>query len=442
MDGFLTRPFGLAALALPVLVWWWARSRARPREVPISTLRFWRQDDAEGPAPRARTGVDVWLLVLGLAVGAATLAGPGRLVERPPVPTFVVDRSASMGLPHDPAAPAGPTRYARAVALARTWIEGEGLGAVAWTALVGGRWRTVSGSAPPARWAVLDEPEAELPFDALDRADHVWVTDRARPAQRAGLVASGGAAVPGSIGSVQRADGRRTLVFDGASVALEAGARAGACWIGPRVPVPIRAATAVWADVRGLALVDRAERADVLRVVGAPATARAAGSFALRGDGWTLAGPLAPLAPAGTLVARWTADRSGAPAIGQPGGSGVDAVRAGRGRVQVAFGPEARLAGDAARFAVELASLCDRAARPPAGHVPLAERRAAGPADVRPPRVAGAAGPVARRLEATGSALAAALVGAALVSGRWRRRRSSPRARPRSRARSADRSGA
>lgn len=344
----LARPPGLLALVLPLIVLLASRVLVRPVAVATGTLDLWARVARALPptARRSRAPIPlaVWVLVLGLALGAIALAGPrlpeplGRRSLR-----VIVDRSPSMELPLG-----SGTRRDRATAVAREWIERN---------------------EPGARVEWIDRSE---PFGAAeDLWDAVWVTDRApSPApERAGYFASGGPAVPGPIA----VDGSTRYDWDGERIIeVKDGAPARRVEVQGELPAPLARVLGAWAAARGVDVGAGAER-PALVVSGPVPSTPPLREIDVGRDGWTSRGFAAdPFEPAGDA---WLADAGGRPL-----------VTTAPGRVECALAAMDDPRGDPAAFAVSWAELFDRVLLPPDGVVELSERGSAGAEAVRPPR--------------------------------------------------------
>ena len=345
MEPHLARPLGLVALLLPALLLLTARRWRRPPSEVTGTLEVWREvASGEPPGGRHRRLPPALLfLIAALTLGALALAGPRGGARAGRSWHVVVDRSPSMDLPHAD----GGTRGERALAAAEAWLADarRPTDRVAWSAHAGASWA------------------------ALDRAGVVWVTDRAPdpgPA-RAGLFASGGAAVPGPIAVGQG----ELLVWDGERIEVIPAPRR-AVRVDRAVPELLAALVRVWAAARGLDVAAQAGPDVVLYVSGPARAARAELEARAGRDGWTAAGRVA--GPADEGLEPWlTADGSALVAFGS-------------GRVDVAWSRIDEPAGDPDAFAVSWSRLLDAALAPPPGVVPLEQRRDAGEPVSRPPR--------------------------------------------------------
>ncbi|MEL6713967.1 MAG: hypothetical protein AAFU73_21375 [Planctomycetota bacterium] len=367
---------------------------------PLGTARFLPETSGDGArGPRLDLPPSRLLAIGALLLSAVALAGP---TPREPAPDarvlrVLVDRSPSMYLPIDPAAPAGERRIEAA---ARAVVEAA---RGPWSAALGGplelEWEPLDRGRPASRAPALPSelrvpPRPAVPeprFVGVDAADVVWLTDkaRARPA-RAGLAAGGGPAVPGPVAWSPRG----ALVWDGRDTVREAdAARAPLLAVADGLDDGLAALVEAWRVDRGVELAARNDVEVELSVQGPDPSGSAAFEVVVRGTGWS-ARALAPRA-------------------------GVDAAWAVRpGRVELGILALAGDPDDPSAFAVDLLGALDRAVLPPPGVVPLSERRSAGEAALAAPTEgagdrtsAGAAGRArtARRIEAMAALLAALL---------------------------------
>ena len=442
------RPPGLWALVLPLLLLLVARLRTRPPARATGTLSLWRQVVGEttptGAAARPRPPLSLWLAVLALVVGAVALAGPRFRASAAAVEwTVVVDHSPSLSLPWT--GPDGAPDPAGRTRLGRGLDEGEALLApllapddrVRWLSSARPPLELAPGERPPAAWWAPPPWFAPSPTWTLhDLPGTLWVTDvpPAFPPADAGYVAVGGGAIPGPVG----VSGRDLVLWDGAALREEPGAvgeRRVAVVPGPdgsAVPPLLADLFREWAAGRGftvLAPPGPAPAGMVLEL--APLGEGPAGSPVTAGrDGWFLTGMVADVPGGGTDEDAGSdpAARSWLGTVGAAGGT-VPLVEASPGGVRVAWrGDALRAAGDPAAFAVSWSRLFDHQVLPPAGIVPLAERRAAGAAASHPPtvpprRAEARAAHLARgdRLHAWLAAASALLALAAVSAGLLRR---------------------
>ena len=447
-------PLALTLLGLPLLLLLLARRPARPRLQATGTLAIWKRvaEAADPDRGRARRVWPAWLLLAALAsaIGALALAGPGpRSRPAPRLWTVVVDRSASMGLPVDPAQPRA-SRLARAVQAGRAqlaeWVRpGD---RIEWIAVGRPPLRMEPGEQPPDAWlAPARTARGGAPrWERFALPGHVWVTDRAPRAAPgpASVITSGGAAVAGPVAAVGdevlhwEVDGSSSVAPRAPSaVVLVEHATAD----GPsRIPGLLEGLIRSWARARGLSSVRTVvvdggaptpeqegewRRADVVLVVEAAPDGGPTRPFRLREPGidWE-----------GTVVAD---ERAGAwpgpPAEGPPSvrwSAGVDddslpLLSASPGWVRLHVRASDPPAGDAPAFAVRFGGLLDAALLSPPGVVPRAARTAAGEAVVvrgdPPSTEREAARGASGTLRATGAAAAALLAFLAF----WTRRSAS-----------------
>lgn len=412
---FLARPFGLLALALPLALLLLARRARRPEGVATGTLALWREvaEDAppRGGRSRPRISLGLALLVLALVLGALALAGPRAGQRARPSWRIVLDRSPSMYL----GGRLGVRRFgvrrfgvrqARALARASDWLGAAG-GEREWAAWDGAALVLERGASPPEAWTVAPPvPHDAPPFESLDRAGTIWVTDVARPSLRAGLFASGGELVPGPAAVGERA----LLVWNGETLVEQAAPLPRRTVVVDRdVPREIAELAQLWGGARGLTSAAATDEGTVLHVSAAAAAGGGQGirPLARAGrDGWTASGPAGAAALEDRPHPRprvWLEGERGPLVSWRPG------------RVDVAWSRLDALEGEPAAFAVSWSRLFDAALAPPRGVVGVAERAAAGPSTERAPKAARTlprSGEGA--LDAVLAALAAALVLGAL----------------------------
>lgn len=414
----LARPWALTALVLPLAYLWWVVLAHRPRSIVVGTLALWKDVPRvvvrDGARRRGRPPLAALLVASALALGVLAWSGP-RPGRARPVRTWtcLLDTSASMGLAH-----AGTTRLELALDAARTWLRANAApeDVVLWRTPDRAPLRLARDERPPETWcSPVRGAGGTPPWAREDAAGTLWITDRspATPPTRAGLFASGGAAVPGPVA----ADGRRVVTWDGERLLESAATRTPLVYLraprGSRVPAVLERLVDAWCEARAFARVD-ASSGDTDLVVELVPSAGAVGSeVELARDGWEARGRLAideaPVVEgAGEL---WLAAETGA--------TRARVVTRTPGRVTVNLAELDEPRGDPVPFALSFGRLLDESALPPTGVVALAERMDAGEARAiaaRPPGADGAGGEPAAssgdaRVEA-GLALLAALLGA------------------------------
>lgn len=417
----LARPAGLVALALPALVLLLALRRRRPGARVTGTLALWPSAAAVGRAGRRAPPLEAWLAALALLLGALALCGPRAAAGAPRTWTVVVDARPSLELAAREEG--GTTRAAAGIARAARLVGARARAAdrVRWLLRGGGELVLAPGATPPAGWWRAADPGAAPGWEAFDAPGVTLVTDVAPepPPARAGLVATGARPAPGPIGATSGATGGALLVWDGERVVpggapapREACVRAGG---GNALPAPLERVLEAWCEARGVARAPgpspRTALSLELVAAGEPRAVRCAR------DGWSAAGAAAALegAPDDAPWRPWLDAQT-------DGGERLRVVERAPGRVRTSLVRLDEPAGDPAAFAVSWAELLDEACAPPAGVVPLDERRRAGepreraPLDPPPARGAGAGGATDAWL-ALGAALACL---AALAAGRGR----------------------
>lgn len=381
-------PAWFVALVVPLALLLVTQLPARPIDVPIATIRLWQRLAARAEGERRRRRPPLELLCVALALTAAILAlarpvqSRGATRERWLV---IVDRSPSLALPHG----AGTqTRLDVALAALLAWAEGRVRACeleLEWRAADWPAPRVTAGSAMPDDLVAALHRAPAAPYAAPEWASHdrvgvLWLTDDAPPAERAGVFASGGAAVPGPVGE----DEGRYLVWDGAD-ALTPGDRVptGAVVLTGVAPEVVDAFVAHYAAERGLAF-ERAPRGER-----APAASL---RLEVRGPART-AGDPAPAASVGLGRSGWRARTTPGEDVSAPeldpwlvDDVGAVRVRVGRGRVAHDLGALALEPGVDAAFAASWAELFDGALLPSPGCVPWLERAAAGAPRVSAPK--------------------------------------------------------
>ncbi|MBL8862882.1 MAG: hypothetical protein JNK02_12865 [Planctomycetes bacterium] len=368
------RPLALALVVLPLALLVLAGRRATRRSA-TGDLEPWRAARAGTGAPRTprleRPPLALWLASGALLSGALAVAG-ARAAEPRARWTCVLDTTPSMALALD-----GATRRERARATALELAARAGAD-VSWT-------------------------ESDTGFDAWDAPGVLWVTDRVPEElpRFAGLVASGGEAVPGPV-AVAGAD---RIDWDGERLVVASGAAPARCVVVLDVgeATPLGRVLAAWAAARGLGRAEQPAAPCAALVLSGPRSA-ATGTVRAGRDGWSASGELhgAVQLEGATGLVPWIAHEE------------LVLVAATTGHVATAWLPGEP--DDPAAFAVSWARLLDAHVRPPPGVVPLDERRAAGAAVAFPPRAQTAPG--ARRADALLGALAAALALAAILARR------------------------
>jgi hypothetical protein len=393
----LERPSALLLLALPVALLLLLRLRARPEEDATGTLEIWRRAAAQQPATAARTRrripLSIWLLCGSLACAVCAAASP-RVGDHESGVLIVVDRTPSMYLDAG-----GETRLARALSLARPWIEQQAPEHVTWTAppqwyprATGEDGITVLGMGPatgaklPSAWEQAPAaPRDDVDWIAFDRPGCVWITDRAPEfvPRYAGWFASGGPAVTGAVGV------RDGMLFewDGARLTESSQAvPARSVSVRGKLPDVLMRALRAWASARGLSVTGFEDPAPSLALFGGLVGGGAPHDIQLGRDGWSARATVDGEAPRNmssfevepvTLVPMetWLSDEAGAHAW----------VTFRPGAIYVAIGELGPIEHDAAAFAVSWAQLFDRCVVQPSGCVSLAERMDAGPSGRRLP---------------------------------------------------------
>jgi hypothetical protein len=246
----------------------------------------------------------------------------------------------------------GARRIDVALEAAREWIDGE----AQWLRFDGEGWESARGSDPPQDWLGASNRATDaMPWSEVDRADTLWITDRALTPRAASWVASGGAAVDGIVG--RRGD-RLLAVQNGELIATGESDRV-TVFVESSVPHELRDLTAAWGRERGVDFAETNSNVD-LRVSTTPLRT---GERLVRGGAWELRGTAAE-APAGRVLWR---DASGAAALGVA-----------PGELQLAFGDPLSIDGDRRALGLAWIEALESAVEPPAGSVSLAARRSAG----------------------------------------------------------------
>ncbi len=354
------RPWALAALALPVVVWWLASRSTFPPRAATGTLPIWRaaaRERASAVQPKRRTSAALLVMLVGLCAGAFALAGPRRRATNAAVWRVVIDRSPSMYAPLD-----GATRLQRAVERATVMLRelGAAPNEVTWFDANGAFVQEARGAAPPSEWFVAPRAAfAEPRWELFDEGGTLWVTDRApalEPA-RAGWCASGGPAWTAPAVATRPPRARCAAALDGTQVA--------------------RAFTA-WREAREveLATAELASGELELEVVGA--SDGAIFDVLAQRDGWRLRGRARALdAAAAGPSESWLST------LRPSDGVALELVRARPGRIECGLVSSGAVEGDSAAFAVSWAKLFDAYLLPPLGAVAFEERGAAGEAEER-----------------------------------------------------------
>lgn len=413
LDLIWSRPAGLAALALPVLLLLFARLRTRPPQVATGTFSLWRRLSSDrresSRSHRPRVPLSTWVLALALTLGALALAGP-RL-EAPAgarIWTVLVDRAPSTGLAwlaQDGFPPSeGPTRLERAADAACDWL-GENAAAadlVRWTSPGRQERVTEPTQRPDPAWFQVSAGARRPEVSARDLPGSLLVTDR-RPEPEplvAGWFASGGAAVHG----VVAADTEGLWVWDGQGLErVESEDPAGRVVLDESTAAlaePVHAVVTAWAAGRGVA-VAQGERSGrlVVRADGAASSLQAD----VGRDGWWARARYRAGSDPPDAEHDWERWLEG------PRGSVL--IWHAPGRVHLRLDSLELREGDPAVFALSWARLLDGAMLGHEAVVSLEERSAAGAPSQRVPRAPRAA--PAERERLTRLALDAWLAGLA-----------------------------
>jgi len=394
------QPRALYGLVLPVLLLLTAFLRQGARRLAPGTESFWRGIASTTGARPARASfrppISLLLGCAGLTLAALALAGPERGVASPQRTWEVlVDRGPGMVLPTQ--GPGSPTRLEAAL--------GRGLSVLdecaapgdrfLWSAWGRDTWQGDLGERPPADWLLpARSGGALLPSEASDRAGVLWVTDTVPDPLpvRAGFAASGGEAVPGPVSF----SGSERIDWDGESLAVATEPAA------PRRVRLIRAAGSaevpevferileVWAAERAVAVVAGPVPTDGVR--GAVELellwegTSPGDDVLLARDAWQAKGRVSRSGLSGVLDAGAVWLSAGERAV-------IEAVP---GRIRCAVLDLQEPGGDPAAFAVSWARLFDQACLPPAGVIPLEDRRGKGSGAGRPPESPSGEGGIAR----------------------------------------------
>lgn len=405
------QPAAAALFLLPAVVVALSFQRTRPRSLWLGTARFF-PDHGEKAGSERRRSIP-WsrvAAIAGMAFGTLALMGPAPAPLEPGPERFacVVDRSPSLYLPAENAAgnaTGAGTRLAEALArmeealtersersgreVELVWVDGSEPGArVAGLMSLGNR---PLGDRPPSDWLERSRvPRPETRFAAFDSVGTIWITDRqpAFPGQRAGYVASGGAAAPGVIATTRSEGGAPAALLwsgePGAALRIQVDGQVSRVAIDPALPGLVFQLANLWAADRGVQVVDGGARPAeveliITQVSREPGTDPAAAGSDRGGrvgrDGWT------------ALVSKGSASsesEAGFPWLAAEDGSPVLASRP--GAVNCAIIEFLTPPDDAAAFAVSMAGLFDAAILPHPDVVPLEERQGAGPGAVSLPR--------------------------------------------------------
>ena len=374
-----TRPWGLSALVLPLVVLLASFRPERPRSHAVGTLHLWRlaasREPVTGERRRRRIPLERLFLLLALTAGALALGSPRALDEEGAHrwrvvlgsgPALFLDATdqAGRGI-------GGGSRLALAVGEARAFLDGRGAGEVLWTrsAARPGAFEELLATLPPDGWLVAPARSGSTAWDLVDGPGVLWVRPQppAEEPVEAGVVTPGGGPVPGAIA---RAGPGRVVWWDGESVEEREGKRERVA-LDADLPAALRELVRIWAADRGLEVVARGAGA-TLSVESFPT---AGGDLVARRGGWSLRGSGGAAALArdpghGT----WLAGEDGVPVVAWT-----------PGLVRIALA-SCEPAGDPAAFAVDWAELLDGALPDPVDVTALAHRRALPPAEVIPPR--------------------------------------------------------
>lgn len=291
------------------------------------------------------------------------------------------------------------------------------------------------GAGCPGDWSRAPRvAQPEPAWAAFDRLGTIWVTDRVPedPGQWAGHVASGGAAVPGVIGTTRASGGApAALHWSGepaeAPTAVEGGPSARVS-IDPSLPAPLADFVALWAADRGVTVIDGAGGdAPVELTITQGPVGDSHSSDRVGRDGWSAlvktstAEPTVPAEVEGVE----SDERGGAyrlvPWLFTEGGAA--ALSSGPGAIECGIVEFLTPPNDRAAFAVSIAALLDGAILPHPAVVSLSERRDAGgggaalpeeslPLEDLDPRTLERLARLAAARAAAGLLLAAALAGA------------------------------
>jgi hypothetical protein len=203
----LERPWGLALMLLPLLLWVLSRLRPRPEIRFTGALRFWEIRDSspsDGVRPQRAPLPPVLLVVIAaLMAGAVGMGGlgdsaqAGRRVWR-----VLVDCSPSMYLGGNDEGALGQSRLERGIVKVIELMEARvrPQDSVEWVRGSKAALILAPGELPDAAWlSPSDAAESQPQFRFDDRPGTIWLTDAVPDLARtsAGLVAVGGGASPG-----------------------------------------------------------------------------------------------------------------------------------------------------------------------------------------------------------------------------------------------------
>ena len=407
-----SRPQGLFALILPILVIARAFVRARPEERATGTLALWQRAFAANAAggSRRRLELPLWLVLLALSLtaGALALAGPRK---RPPEESatwhVVLDSSPSMFLPTG----GGKSRLELAceelrVRLADSAVTSEATG-IEWVRPRPDGVVERSLDTLPESW--LRNPRNAWPetdWTPWDRAGHIWLTDDARGLEPdvAGVMASGGDLVPGPVAI----HGTTRIDWDGERLLEVAyGAERSFVACSSDIPERLRELFAVWARERGFEVRtdDRESDSCLLRFdTAGEGTDR---ELSAGRDGWSLSVSGRALELGAARAAEcWLATTDGACVVSWERGRVTFALV--DGRIVLSGAPES--------IAVSWASLWDQALLEPNTTVDVGERASAGPASWRAPVTARSEAPARGESDYTVAWIALASLALALLA--------------------------
>ena len=381
----LSRPWGLSALAAPLLLLLLSLRSEAPRSIVTGTLRFWRdlEETSAAHARRRRLPLERLLLILGLTAAALALGGPQR---RPSVPLpqwqVLVDTRPAMFLEHTDAAgrPTGEgSRLDVALALLQE-LRGrlDPTPDLVFRRNADGAEETAAGSAVPRSWLRSPRiPQAAPSWERWDQAHWIWLTDSLPGGEeglpgRAGYACSGGGPVPGPVATA----GGAYLVWDGGGLVEQAGAPARGIQILGDLPKNLMTLIGLWAADRGLSMgSDGVELA--LEIVGTGTGSSAA--VQLQRDGWSASSAVFGGLELSASERSWLSV--------QLEGSRVPVVAWQPGRVRLSLTDSFTGLGDPAELAVSWAQLLDGAILPASGVCNLEQRQSAGPSGARLPEI-------------------------------------------------------